>query len=67
MRSEAEALEVTGAVVTPLLLRRINQMTGNRSLLANVALLKDNAGAAAEVAVAYARRRGPGPLERNPP
>lgn len=59
-RSEADALEVTGAAVTPFLLRRINEMTGNRSLLANVALLKDNAGAAAEVAVAYARQgRGP--------
>lgn len=53
-QSEAAALAITGPALTPFLLRRVNEMTANRSLVANVALLKENARAAAEIAVAYA-------------
>jgi len=42
--------------VTPFLLARINALTGGRSLVANIALIKSNAALAAKIAVALARR-----------
>jgi len=51
---EADAGGVAGKAVTPFLLRRIKELTGGRSLNANIALIRDNARVAAEVAVAYA-------------
>lgn len=42
------------AEVTPFLLTRIAELTGERSLTANLALLKNNARVAAEIAVALA-------------
>jgi len=41
--------------VTPFLLSRLVQITGGSSLKANVALICNNAGVAAEIAVAYGR------------
>ncbi len=46
--SEAEG--VAGKDVTPLLLRRVLELTGGRSLMANVALVMSNARLAAEIA-----------------
>ncbi|MFZ1768180.1 MAG: pseudouridine-5'-phosphate glycosidase [Caldilinea sp.] len=40
------------AEVTPFLLTRIAELTGERSLRANLALLRNNAAIAAEIAVA---------------
>ena len=40
--------------VTPYLLARINELTGGKSLTANIALIKNNARVAAEIAVALA-------------
>ena len=45
---------VTGKDTTPYLLGRIVEITGGRSLAANVALVKNNARVAAEIAAAYA-------------
>lgn len=42
------------AGLTPYLLARINELTGGRSLKANIALVKNNAALAAQVAVEYA-------------
>jgi pseudouridylate synthase len=50
----AEAEGVRGKAVTPFLLRAVAEATGGRSLEANVALLRNNARVAAEVAVALA-------------
>lgn len=52
----AEAAErgLRSAEVTPFLLTRIAELTGERSLRANLALLKNNARVAAEIAVALA-------------
>jgi pseudouridine-5'-phosphate glycosidase len=41
---------VTGKAVTPFLLNRILQLTGGRSLATNIALIKNNARLAAEIA-----------------
>jgi len=49
---EAEQKGMRSAAVTPFLLQRINELTGERSLRANLALLKNNARVAAEIAVA---------------
>lgn len=43
---------VAGAEVTPFLLARINELSGGRSLAANVALVRNNAALAAEVSLA---------------
>jgi pseudouridine-5'-phosphate glycosidase len=51
---EADRRGVAGAAVTPFLLSRIAEITGGRSLRANRALLENNAGVAAEIAVVLA-------------
>ncbi len=48
---EAEAQGVKGKAVTPFLLARVAELTGGRSLKANLALLENNARVAAEIAV----------------
>jgi pseudouridylate synthase len=52
---EAEAQHLRSAEVTPFLLTRIAQLTGERSLQANLALLCNNAAVAAQIAVALQR------------
>jgi len=52
--AEAEQRGLRSAEVTPFLLSRIAELTGERSLRANIALLKNNARAAAQIAVALA-------------
>jgi pseudouridylate synthase len=52
---EAEAQGVMGKRVTPFLLSRIVELTGGASLNANIALVKNNARLATEIAVALAR------------
>ncbi|PZO80630.1 MAG: pseudouridine-5-phosphate glycosidase [Mesorhizobium amorphae] len=54
---EAEARGIQRKEVTPFLLARINELSGGRSLKANIALIKNNARLAAQVAVAHARLR----------
>ena len=51
---DAEAAGVSRKDVTPYLLARINALTGGKSLAANIALIKNNAAAAAEIAAALA-------------
>ncbi|WP_293909105.1 pseudouridine-5'-phosphate glycosidase [Deinococcus sp.] len=48
--SDMAALKVTGKDTTPYLLGRIVEITGGRSLVANIALVKNNARVAAEIA-----------------
>ncbi|MBM4423279.1 MAG: pseudouridine-5'-phosphate glycosidase [Chloroflexi bacterium] len=48
--AEADAQGVKGKAVTPFLLSRVNEMSGGASLKANLALLENNAKAAAEIA-----------------
>lgn len=50
--AEAGAKGLRSAEVTPFLLTRIAELTGERSLRANLALLKNNARVAAEIALA---------------
>ena len=47
--------EVRGAAVTPLVLEQIAEITGGRSIPANLALAENNASVAARVAVAFSR------------
>ncbi len=51
---EMHAAGVGGKETTPYLLRRIVEITGGRSLAANVALVRSNAALAARIAAAYA-------------
>jgi pseudouridine-5'-phosphate glycosidase len=50
--AEAEAQGITGKAVTPFLLARVSQLTGEASLRANVALLLNNARVASRIALA---------------
>ncbi|MDE1148158.1 MAG: pseudouridine-5'-phosphate glycosidase [Azospirillaceae bacterium] len=52
--AEAEARGISRKDLTPFLLARINELSGGRSLTANIALVKNNAALAARIAVAYA-------------
>lgn len=54
--AEAAARGLRSAEVTPFLLSRIAELTGARSLEANLALLKNNAVVAAQIAVAVSRQ-----------
>ena len=49
---EAEQAGVSGKEVTPFLLARVSELTGDRSRTANVALLRNNARVAAGIAAA---------------
>ncbi len=53
--AEAKAQGVSKKEATPFLLRRVVELTGGRSLEANVALIKNNAILAAQAAVELAR------------
>ncbi|MCA9652638.1 MAG: pseudouridine-5'-phosphate glycosidase [Myxococcales bacterium] len=55
--ADADARGITGKDVTPFLLARVVERTGERSLRANVALVLDNARVAAAIATAYAERQ----------
>lgn len=50
--AEAEARGLRSAAVTPFLLARLAELTGQRSVRANLALLENNARVAARIAVA---------------
>jgi pseudouridine-5'-phosphate glycosidase len=52
--ADAERAGVTRKEVTPYLLARINELTDGRSLVANIALIRNNARLAAELAVELA-------------
>ena len=56
--AELEARGITGQDVTPFLLKRVVERSGGRSLVANLALVRNNAATAAQVAWAYAKLRG---------
>jgi pseudouridylate synthase len=51
--ADAAAADLRGASLTPFLLARLHELSDGRSLAANRRLLEDNAGLAAEIAVAY--------------
>ncbi|ALC38164.1 CG2794 [Drosophila busckii] len=59
---EAQAQGISGKEVTPFLLARIAKLTKGRSLQSNIALIKNNAKVAAEIACALAKiqQKGPG-------
>lgn len=54
---EAEKEGIHGAATTPFLLARVNQLSGGRSLQANLGLLRSNARLAAQIAVELARSK----------
>lgn len=53
--AEAKARGVSGKAVTPFLLSRIAELTNSDSLALNIALIQNNARAAARIAVAYSQ------------
>jgi len=54
--AECATAGIVGAAVTPFVLGRIGEATAGRSVPANLALAENNAGVAAEIAVAVSRR-----------
>lgn len=55
---EAKRERVRGQRVTPFLLQRVSELTGNASLRANLGLLRNNARLAAEIARRWKRDHG---------
>ena len=55
--AEAERQKISGKHVTPFLLARLAEVTGGRSLTANIALVKHNAEVAARIAIAFANNK----------
>ncbi|MEO9862661.1 MAG: pseudouridine-5'-phosphate glycosidase [Yoonia sp.] len=53
--AEADAQNINAKAVTPFLLGRIFELTEGRSLTANIALVRNNARVAAEIAVALSK------------
>jgi pseudouridine-5'-phosphate glycosidase len=53
--ADAEALGVGRKELTPFLLKRIFELTAGKSLVANIALVENNARVAAQIAVALSR------------
>lgn len=49
-QTEADARKITGKPLTPFLLHRLNELTQGRTLPANIALLRNNARLAAQIA-----------------
>jgi len=56
--STAQEKGIRGQAVTPFLLARVSQLTGQASLRANLGLLLNNARLAAQIAVAMTRHNG---------
>ena len=54
---DAAAAGISGKATTPYLLKRIFELTDGKSLVSNIALVKNNARVAAEIAVALAARQ----------
>ncbi|EDV30768.2 uncharacterized protein Dana_GF15023 [Drosophila ananassae] len=59
--ADAKAKGISGKEVTPFLLSAISEITKGSSLKANIALIKNNAKVAAEIAVAYRNGCGKAP------
>jgi pseudouridine-5'-phosphate glycosidase len=57
-QAEAAAQAIAAKSVTPFLLERIFELTGGASLTANIALVRNNARLAAEIAKSLGNRRG---------
>ena len=53
--ADLDAQGITGQDVTPFLLKRVVEGTAGRSLVANLALVRNNAATAAAIAVEYAK------------
>jgi len=54
---EAKRLHIRGKETTPFLLKHVVSATAGRSLVANIALVENNARLAAEIARAYSQKR----------
>jgi pseudouridine-5'-phosphate glycosidase len=52
--AEADAAAIHGPAATPWILARLAELTGDRSVVANLALIENNARVAAQIAVALA-------------
>lgn len=65
--TEAAAQRISAKAVTPFLLQRIFELTGGRSLDANIALVLNNARLAAAIATEIARAYQPTIADRTPP
>jgi pseudouridine-5'-phosphate glycosidase len=53
--ADSELAGIHGPAATPWVLARVAQLTGGRSVTANLALIENNAGVAAEIASALSQ------------
>lgn len=60
--AEAATENIHGAATTPFLLKRVSELSGGKSLRSNIALLRNNARVAAQVATAMGSLNKAGPF-----
>ena len=53
---EADEKNISGAEITPFLLKRLHEITGGESVASNVALIKNNAALAAQIALSHSQQ-----------
>ncbi|XP_048590104.1 pseudouridine-metabolizing bifunctional protein C1861.05 [Nematostella vectensis] len=63
---EARSANITGKESTPFVLKRVNELTGGKSLEANIALVKHNAKIGSQIAVELSKLRQPNIAESAP-
>lgn len=54
---EADEQKIGGALITPFMLKRVNELTGGESAASNVALIKNNAVIGARISVALSQMK----------
>ena len=59
---ESDEKGITGAKLTPFLLKRVNELTNGQSEASNIELIKNNAKIGAQIVVALSRLTGPKPV-----
>ncbi|KAM4676558.1 uncharacterized protein O3C94_009010 isoform 1-T2 [Discoglossus pictus] len=62
---EARVQRILGKDVTPFILKRVNELTGGKSLESNIALIKNNAGVGSRIAVALSKIQNPKGGQKN--
>ena len=56
---EADEQKIAGALITPFMLKRVNELTGGESAASNVELIKNNAVIGARISIALSEMKRP--------
>jgi len=60
---EADQQKIAGALITPFMLKRVNELTGGESAASNVELIKNNAVVGARISKSLSQLKQPQPAK----